>query len=135
MIYNKNICAHGTVRLRLRCWPRMVIAIEKGGDGRPGAKECCRRCRTDASAVVYVDMQCDRRQIFLAQLLHWAPKPPADADYAQFVQETGFDYERDLDRVALAINDETQNSTLYAIADGRFDRKKIEAYRIAILFR
>ncbi len=82
----------------------------------------------DASAVVYVDMAQLRSSPFFLQLLQWAPQPAVDTDYAQFLQVTGFHYERDLDRVALAINHQAQNSTVFAIADGRFDRKKIEAY-------
>ncbi len=82
----------------------------------------------NASAVVYVDMAELRSSQFLTQLFQWAPKPELDKDYAQFLQATGFNYEKDLDRVALAIHREPQSSTAFAVADGRFDRKKIEAY-------
>jgi len=82
----------------------------------------------DASAVVYVDLAQLRSSPFLARLFRWAPQPTPDSDYAQFLQATGFNYERDLDRLALAINRQSQNSTAFAVADGRFDRKKIEAY-------
>ena len=51
-----------------------------------------------------------------------------DTDYAQFLQTTGFNYETDLDRLALSINRQSPNVTAFAVADGRFDRKKIEAY-------
>jgi len=37
-------------------------------------------------------------------------------------------YERDLDRLAISIFREASSSRVVAIADGRFDRKKIEAY-------
>jgi hypothetical protein len=82
----------------------------------------------DASAVVYLDLAQLRSSPFLAQMFRWAPQPEPDGDYAQFLEATGFNYERDLDRVALAINRQSQNSSAFAIADGRFDRKKIEAY-------
>jgi hypothetical protein len=82
----------------------------------------------DASAVVYMDMAQLRSSPFLEQLFRWAPQPAPDSDYVQFLQATGFNYERDLDRLALAINNQSQNSTAFAIAEGRFDRKKIEAY-------
>jgi len=82
----------------------------------------------DASMVVYLDLAQLRSSPFLAQLFRWAPQPAPDSDYAQFLQATGFNYERDLDRLALAINRQAQSSTAFAIAEGQFDRKKIEAY-------
>ena len=82
----------------------------------------------DASAVFYLDLAQLRTSPFLAQLFRWAPQPTPDSDYAQFLQATGFNYERDLDRLAVALNRQSQNSTALAIVDGRFDRKKIEAY-------
>jgi len=83
---------------------------------------------TDASAVLFVDFREIRRAPFIAQLYAWAPKPQADADYAQFVKETGFDYERDLDRVAIAMEKRGQDSAVFALMDGRFDRQKISAF-------
>jgi hypothetical protein len=44
------------------------------------------------------------------------------------LRETGFDYERDLDRAAIAVIKSERDSKLFAIAEGRFDRRKIEAY-------
>ncbi|HYA63788.1 MAG TPA: hypothetical protein VED66_11320 [Candidatus Sulfotelmatobacter sp.] len=82
----------------------------------------------DASGVGFLDLAQLRNSPFLAQLMTWAPQPTPDSDYAQFVQATGFDYERDLDRLALAFNRQSPNSTVFAVADGRFDRKKIEGY-------
>ena len=85
---------------------------------------------SDASAVLFAEFDELRQSPFFAQLLAWAPKPQADADYAQFVKETGFDYERDLDRVAIAMVNRGQNSVLFAILDGKFDRRKISAYAL-----
>jgi hypothetical protein len=82
----------------------------------------------EASAVVFLDLAQLRNSPFLAELFGWAPKVAPDADYAQFLQATGFNYETDLDRLALSINRQSQNVTAFALADGRFDRKKIEAY-------
>jgi len=83
---------------------------------------------SDASAILFVDFSALRQAPFLAELYAWAPKPQADADYAQFVKETGFDYERHLDRVAIAVLKRGQDSALFAILDGKFDRQKISAY-------
>jgi len=82
----------------------------------------------DASAVVYIDLAQMRSSPFLMQLLRSAPKPPLDNDYARFLQATGFNYESDLDRLAVAVNRQSEGSTAFAVADGRFDRKKIAAY-------
>jgi hypothetical protein len=82
----------------------------------------------DASAVLFADFDELRRAPFVADLYAWAPKPQADADYAQFLKETGFDYERDLDRIAVAVERRGKDSVLFAVVDGKFDRDKISAY-------
>lgn len=84
----------------------------------------------DSTSVVYVDLTQFRSSAFLPQLMNWAPGFPTDEDYAKFVQATGFNYEKDLDRVALAFTRQGTGSTSFAVADGRFVRKKIEAYAI-----
>jgi hypothetical protein len=81
-----------------------------------------------ASSVIFADVRELRGAPFLAQLFAWAPKPQSDLEYAQFVGDTGFDYERDLDRVAIAVKKRGPDSFLLAVADGRFDQKKITAY-------
>jgi hypothetical protein len=81
----------------------------------------------DANAVIFMDFAELRAAPFMAQLYAWAPRPQADPDYAQFVKETDFDYERDLDCVAIALERHEQDSNFFAIADGRFDRQKISA--------
>lgn len=81
-----------------------------------------------ASAVLFADFDELRHAAFIAELYAWAPKPQADAEYAQFLKDTGFDYERDLHRTAIAFVKHGMDSTLFAIADGNFDREKISAY-------
>src|SRR6266851_2943781 len=85
---------------------------------------------TDADAILFADFDGLRQTPFVAKLYAWAPKPQADADYAQFVNETGFDYERDLQRITIAVEKRGQDSTLFAILDGKFDRQKISAYAL-----
>jgi hypothetical protein len=65
----------------------------------------------EATSVFYLDLGPLRQSPFLAALYKWAPPTQMDADYAQFVQSTGF-------------------TTLFAVAEGRFDRKKIAAYAL-----
>jgi hypothetical protein len=85
---------------------------------------------TDASAVFLADFGGLRQAPIIAQLYAWAPKPQADADYAQFVKETGFDFERDLERIAIAFKKRGQDYKFFAILDGNFDRQKISAYAL-----
>jgi len=85
---------------------------------------------TDASAVLFSDFAELRQAPFVRKLYAWAPKPQADADYAQFVKETGFDYERDLRRITIAVSKRGQDHTLFSILDGQFDRQKISAYAL-----
>ena len=82
----------------------------------------------DASAVIFVDFAELRHAKFVADLYAWAPKPQADADYSQFLKETGFEYERDLERVGIAVEKHGKDSTFFAVVDGKFDRQKISAY-------
>jgi hypothetical protein len=82
----------------------------------------------DADAVVYIDVAALRDSTFLKELFAWAPKPNEDPAYAQFVRETGFDYERDLDQVAIAIEKTKDTPQFFAFANGRFDQKKIAAF-------
>ena len=83
---------------------------------------------SSASGVLYVNLQELRNSPFLGGLYAWAGRPSVDAEYAGFVQATGFNYERDLDRTAIAVWDRARETSFFALADGRFDRKKITAY-------
>lgn len=75
----------------------------------------------------------------LASLLGLAaPDPGQDRDYKRFVRDTGFDYTRDLDKVAVAYwpanliqtDGGIGENRVLAVADGRFDQQKIEAYAL-----
>lgn len=99
-----------------------------GGDDSAAREGTLAAMPAGASTVVYADFAELRQSPFAAELYSWAPHPQVDADYAQFLRDTGFDYERDLDRVAIAAIKHGQDTTRFAVADGRFDRKKIGAY-------
>lgn len=66
------------------------------------------------------------------------PGQRQDREYSDFVRDTGFDFTRDLDRVALAAwpsslgphADPMGDSRIMAVADGRFDLEKIKAYAL-----
>lgn len=84
---------------------------------------------SDPSTVVFLDLAQLRSSAFLPQLMNWAPSAPAEEEYVRFVRASGFNYETDLDLVAMAFtHDGNQPVTTFAVAQGRFDRKKIEAY-------
>ncbi len=98
------------------------------GDSQGGREDLLGLLPADSTTVVYVDLKELRASAFLAQILAWAPRPAADEEYTKFVQATGFDYERDLDRMAISFSGTPQNPKTVAIAEGRFDQKKMEAY-------
>jgi len=83
-----------------------------------------------ADAVLYADLSALRQTQFLQELYRWAPHPAQDTDYQQFLRDTGFNYETDLDRIAIALEDETGARRFLAVADGRFNEKKIESYAL-----
>jgi len=98
-------------------------------DSSPGTRDTVLSAMpSNASAVLFADLKELRGSPFASELYNWIPKSQVDADYAQFLRATDFDYERDLDRVAISVIKEGEDSKLFAIAEGRFDRKKIEAY-------
>ena len=95
----------------------------------------------DAPVIGYIDAAALRKlqnSPLAAVLGLTSPGPEADRDYAEFVRDTGFDYTRDLDHAALAywpVSFGAADSALgedrvLAIADGRFDQQKIEAYAL-----
>jgi hypothetical protein len=99
-----------------------------GGDPSAARANTLAAMPAGASAVVFADLAELRQSPFVTELYAWAPHPQVDADYTQFLRDTGFDYERDLDRVAIAAIKRGQDTTFFAVADGRFDPKKIAAY-------
>ena len=82
----------------------------------------------DATAVIYVDIAELRQGSMLKNISGWSAGATIDPDYKQFVRDTGFDYEKDLNRVGIAVQNRGATQNYFALADGEFDRKKIEAY-------
>ena len=108
----------------------LYVYQHRGAKGSSGRNDLLDRMPADASAVVFADLTELRSAPFVAQLFAWAPQPEPDEDYAQFLSETGFHYERDLDRLAIAFQKVGQDSAFFAVADGRFDRQKISALAV-----
>lgn len=105
----------------------LYLYERRGASNSSGRDDLLDRMPADASAVVFADVRELRSAPFVAQLFAWAPQPEPDEDYARFLSQTGFHYERDLDRLAIAFQSVGQDSVFFAIADGRFDRQRISA--------
>lgn len=124
---NKRRWFAAAVVLLLLSAAGFYIYQRHGASSSSGRNDLLERMPGDASAVVFADVAELRSAPFVAQLFAWAPQPEPDEDYARFLNETGFHYERDLDRVAIAFQKVGQDSAFFAVADGRFDRQKISA--------
>jgi len=83
---------------------------------------------SDATAVVYLDFEDLKNSPFLTSLYAWAAKPAEDSEYSQFVRDSGFSYERDLERVMIAVSHRSSAAEVFVVADGKFDRTKIASY-------
>ena len=83
-----------------------------------------------ASAVVFADVAILRAAPIGRSLSDLAPNSAQDPEYTTFVRSTGFDYSRDLDRVALALWPKDSPTTVVAIAQGKFNEAKIERYAL-----
>ena len=83
-----------------------------------------------APTLVYIDLAALRGSNFYQHRPNPGPIAIPDRDYANFVQTTGFDFEKDLDRVVIASWPQSggQDKKTMAFADGRFDRQKIHDY-------
>ena len=107
----------------------LVFGYERWrGSGYDPRNDVLAEMPAESSAVLYIDLDGLRQSPFLAELYKWAPQAKADADYSQFLQSTGFNYETDLHRVSIAFLKHGETTTLFAVAEGRFDRNKISAY-------
>jgi len=81
-----------------------------------------------ADAFVYLDLSWMR----LAEIGHPLPPVPHDPEYEQFIQATGFEFERDLREAALAVHyasPQTGGETRYSeIFIGKLDGEKLRTY-------
>jgi hypothetical protein len=84
-----------------------------------------------APTLVYLDLAAMRASSFYQHRTDKGPIAVPNQDYADFVRSTGFDFEKDLDRVVFASwpaasGKEPRKNMV--IAEGRFDRAKIRDY-------
>jgi hypothetical protein len=96
---------------------------------------------SNAPVIAYVDVAALRKlqnSPLAAVLGLTSPGPQADREYSEFVRQTGFDYERDLDHAGIAVwpagfgtpTNVLGEDRVISIADGRFDQQKIKAYAL-----
>ena len=84
-----------------------------------------------APTLIFIDLAAVRASSFYQHTPARGPITVPDKDYADFVQSTGFDFEKDLDRVIVATWPATlgqEQKKTVVVADGRFDRAKIRDY-------
>lgn len=113
----------------LLCIIAVFYVLRKSGTAPAGAApELVELVPAESTAVVYVDLERLRGSQFIARLLAMAPEVKPDREYTEFVAATGFDYSRDLQRVMLAFSNSTGAPKTVALAEGKFDRQKIEKY-------
>ncbi|HXW61097.1 MAG TPA: hypothetical protein VEJ45_00730 [Candidatus Acidoferrales bacterium] len=105
------------------------------------APEILTHVPADAPVIAYIDVAALRRlqDSPLTAIVGLAGQNPRqDPDYENFVRNTGFDYTRDLDHVAVAFwpsfslktTPKGADNRALAVADGRFDEGKIKAYAL-----
>jgi hypothetical protein len=85
------------------------------------------RLLPESDAVLYVNLE----PVRLFTDLGKHPSAGKEPAYEQFVQETGFEFERDLDRAAFAIHyasGQDQETRYSEILQGRFDHAKVSEY-------
>ena len=138
--YSGNIVSWSPSRMRNRRIAGTILAViivgaaalyayqRWNGSASNPRNDLLAQLPADANTVLYIDLDALRQSPFLAELYKWAPQGKTDPDYKQFLQSTGFNYETDLNRVSIAVQNHGQETAIYAVADGRFDRKKISAY-------
>jgi len=106
----------------------LVVVLRKHAPPEPA------RLLPGADGFVYANLGWMRRANIMGEL----PAVPHDPDYEQFIQATGFQFERDLDEAALAIHypakssnrkpDSTQQPRFSEVFVGKIDGERLRAY-------
>src|SRR5258706_14859923 len=101
--------------------------LRSGVAGASPATELLSEIPAGAPTLIYLDLAAIRASSFYQNRPDHSPLTIPESDYAKFVQATGFDFEKDLDRVAIASWPQSlsqdQKKTV-AVAEGRPDPQK-----------
>ena len=106
------------------------VAVSPNSPAPANTPDLIHQLLPGASVVAYVDVAALRSSSFADELASLAPTPAQDPAYTDFVHDTGFDYSRDLDRAAVDLWPQTSATSVLALAQGRFDKAKIEQYAL-----
>ncbi len=98
----------------------IIYAARSRGIDTPSQMIACLPHR--GATVAYVDVDALRRSGFLDLIA--GSKATEELEYASFVDATGFDYRRDLDRLALSIS----GNNVWLVLRGRFNWNRLNAY-------
>src|SRR5271155_2534435 len=80
----------------------LLIARERRASADGSLPELVALVPSDSRFLAYADVSALRDSPLVQRLTAMAPPAKVDGDYASFVAATGFDYQRDLDRVVIA---------------------------------
>src|ERR1700704_2842229 len=128
----RSVLLAGAVLATLATATAFYVGVLRGDSAHPSAAlEILSQVPAGAPTLVYIDLAAIRASSFYQNRPDHSPLTVPDSDYAKFISATGFDFEKDLDRVAIASWPQSlgpeQNKTV-AVAEGRFDRQKIRDY-------
>jgi len=123
------------VRFHLRFWKLIVPVILVGALAAgaiyyfylrraPAAPDLVALLPASNASIVYLDVAAIRRSGILNMLA--GSKAAEEPEYRQFVDQTNFDYRRDLDAVALAFKD----GQVFLASRGRFHWKNLADYAV-----
>ena len=128
-----------TMRRQRRLWIALAVLLVAAAIAtvvylRSRAAPEAARLLPESDAVLFVDVRLMRRERILGE----APPVSYDADYQQFVSETGFQFERDLDQIAVAVHAPSSppaggegffgQAHYSEVFIGRFDNRRATAY-------
>ncbi len=101
----------------------LYVKVLRGDSAHPSpALEILSQVPVGAPTLVYIDLAAIRESSFYRNRPDRSPLTVPDSDYAKFVQATGFDFEKDLDRVAIA--SWPQSLAQEPKKDGKLDRQQ-----------
>jgi hypothetical protein len=121
----------GTLAVSLLAITANYVQARREDTGGAAYPELLLQIPPGASTVIFIDLAGIRGSAFFKNGLPLAPLKSPEHDYAAFVQATGFDYQKDLDRAAIALWPPASPSEKYKtliLAEGRFDQRKIRDY-------
>jgi hypothetical protein len=128
----RSVLLAGAALAALATATAFYVGVLRGDSAHPSpALEILSQVPAGAPTLVYIDLAAIRASSFYKNRPDHSPLTVPDSEYAKLVQGTGFDFEKDLDRVAIAAwpqsSGKDQKKTI-AVAEGRFDRQKIHDY-------